>query len=80
MLLYDLLKQEIKRMVVGIGRNGKGNIHPLIMEEVERSIIQLVLQETSFNYLLASRLLGISRSKLYRKIDTLGIVVPVKHP
>lgn len=71
--LYDLLKREVKRMVVGIGKNGQGNIHPLIMGEVEKYIIELVLQETGYNYVLASKMLGISRSRLYRKLDSLGI-------
>ena len=71
--LHELLKREIKKMVMGIGRNEKGNIFPLITQEVERSIIKLVLEETNFNYLHASKLLGISRSTLYRKIDFLKI-------
>ena len=71
--LYDLLKQEIKKMISGIGKNEQGNIYPLILEEVERDIIELVLQETNFNYLLSSRILGISRSTLYRRIAHLHI-------
>jgi len=71
--LQELLQKQVKRMVVGIGRDGLGNIHPLIMNEVERSIIELVLKETSGNLFLTSKLLGISRSKLYRKIDRLGV-------
>ena len=62
-------------MLVGIGHNGQGNIHPLIIKEVEGYVIKLVLEETKFNYLLASKMLGISRSTLYRKIDSLGISV-----
>lgn len=71
--LYDLLKKEVKRMVVGIGKDGRGNIYPLIMKEVEKTIIELVLRQTDFNYLIAAKMLGISRSTLYRKIETLGI-------
>ena len=71
--LYDLLKREVRKMVVGIGKNGQGNIHPLIMNEIEKNIIELVLKETDYNYLHASKMLGISRSTLYRKIELLGI-------
>lgn len=78
--LYDLLKREIKRMIVGIGKNGAGNIHPLIMNETERYVIEQVLQETNNNYLLASKMLGISRSTLYRKIDTLSITTNKNNP
>jgi len=71
--LYDFLKHEIKKMALSIDRNEKGNIHPLIMNEVERCLITLVLKETNNNYLQASRILGMSRSTLYRRIDALGI-------
>ncbi len=71
--LQDLLKKEVKKMVLGIGKNEKGNIFPLITEEVEQIIIKLVLQETNFNFLQTSKLLGISRSTLYRKIGEYGI-------
>jgi DNA-binding protein Fis len=71
--LYDFLKEEIKKMVSSLGRNEKGNIHPLVMNELERYIITLVLEETNHNYFRAAKALGISRSTLYRRIDALGI-------
>ena len=74
--LFDILKCEIKKMISGIGKHEQGNIHPLVMGEVEKYIIELVLQESNFNYLLASRILGISRSTLYRKIESLQIIIP----
>ncbi|NDD53539.1 hypothetical protein EBZ39_06635 [bacterium] len=76
MTLYELLNREIKRMTAGIGCHNKGNIHPLIMNEIEKYIIQIVLAETDYNYLAASKMLGIGRSTLYRKIDALGIQPP----
>jgi len=71
--LYDILKRDVKKMVVGIGEQKRGNIHPLVMQEVEKYLITLVLQETKNNYFRAAKVLGISRSTLYRKIEGLGI-------
>ncbi|MBU1007525.1 hypothetical protein KKA53_00365 [Candidatus Dependentiae bacterium] len=71
--IYDLLGCEVTKMVESLGRNEKGNIHPLIMHEVERYVIMVVLEKTSHNYRRASRALGISRSTLYRRIEFLGI-------
>ncbi len=71
--LYDLLKREIKKMVSGASPHKKGNIYPLVMQEVERYIITLVLEETSYNLVVAAHVLGISRSTLYRKIQALNI-------
>jgi DNA-binding protein Fis len=71
--LHELLQRHIKKMVSGIGGNEKGNIHPLIMQEVERCIISSVLVETNNNYFRTAKILGISRSTLYRKIQYLKI-------
>ena len=71
--LYDFLHKEVKKMVSSLARHEKGNIHPLIINEIERYLITLVLQETNYNYLRASRALGIGRSTLYRRARALGI-------
>jgi DNA-binding protein Fis len=60
-------------MILGLGSKRKGNIYPLIMKEVESCIINLVLQETNYNLFIASKMLGISRSTLYRKMQSIGI-------
>jgi|WetSurMetagenome_2_1015567.scaffolds.fasta_scaffold62598_1 two-component system, NtrC family, nitrogen regulation response regulator GlnG len=73
MALYELLHQQIKRMITGIGRNNRGNIHPLVMHEIEKYIINIVLEETNHNYVVASKMLGIGRSTLYRKIKEFGL-------
>ena len=67
--LYDILKRDVKKMVQGIGEKKRGNVHSLIMQEVENYIIALVLEETKYNYFVAAKILGISRSTLYRKIE-----------
>ena len=71
--LHDFIKREIRKMVIGIGPKGQGNIYPLVMEEVEKTIIELVLQETNFNYFATAKMLGISRSTLYRRVEALKI-------
>ncbi len=60
-------------MIGGIGLKNTGNIYPLIMEEVERSVLDIVLRETNFNLVQAAKLLGISRTMLYRRIKAFGI-------
>jgi DNA-binding protein Fis len=75
MSLHELLKSDVKKMISGIGRNQKGNIHPLIIQELEKSLIEIVLEETGHNLLSASRILGIGRSTLYRKIKKFKIEV-----
>ena len=71
--LYEVLKKTVKKMVKGLGEHEKGNIHPLVVGQVEKYLIELVLQEHRNNYFHASRVLGIGRSTLYRKIESLQI-------
>jgi two-component system response regulator HydG len=46
------------------------------LEEVERRYIQRVMEAVSWNKSDATRVLGIDRSTLYRKLDRYGIVAP----
>ena len=71
--LYEFLKREVQRMSSVCNETCKGNIYPLIMQEVERCIILAVLEQTNHNYVATSNILGISRSKLYRKVALLSI-------
>lgn len=71
--LYDILKKEVKRMVSGVSKYEKGNIYPLIVQEVEKYIIEATLEEVNYNYFRAAQVLGISRSTLYQKIKLLSI-------
>ena len=71
--LYDLLTRDVKKMVSGISKYEKGNIYPLIVQEVEKYIIETTLKEVKYNYFRAAQVLGISRSTLYQKIKLLDI-------
>lgn len=71
--LHDLIKIHIEHMLSGMDHRVRGNIYPLVMHEVEKYIIQVVLDETRGNFRVTARLLGISRSKLYRKVEQLEI-------
>jgi DNA-binding NtrC family response regulator len=68
--LEEFFIKNIKKMVNGTMPTEKGNVYPLLMQEVEKTIIKLTLEETQFNYFKTAKILGISRSKLYRKIKT----------
>jgi len=80
-VLYELLRKDVKKMINGLGEREPGNIHPLLVQQIEKYLIEMVLEETDNNFVHTSRILGISRSTLYRKIDLLGIEVrpPLKY-
>ncbi len=49
------------------------NLYPLIMERIERPLIDLVLERTQGNQLKAAAMLGINRNTLHKKITQLKI-------
>ncbi len=59
-----------------IGKLGPGKmsgLYPLVMERVERPLIELVLEKTKGNQIKTSEMLGINRNTLRRKIQQLKI-------
>ncbi|KKQ49753.1 MAG: PAS modulated sigma54 specific transcriptional regulator, Fis family [candidate division TM6 bacterium GW2011_GWF2_38_10] len=78
--LRDLLQNNVKKIVHGIGINNQGNIYQLIVGEVERNIIEVVLQETNYNLVQTAKLLGISRTKLYRKLKAFNLPLKQHQP
>lgn len=44
--LDSLISHHVKKMVGALGPHEKGNIHPLIMSEVERILVSAALEET----------------------------------
>lgn len=71
--LNDFFKGTVRRMVRSIGQNENGNIYPLLIGQVEKCLIEIVLEEQGFNYFHTARILGIGRSTLYRKMESLQI-------
>jgi Fis family transcriptional regulator, factor for inversion stimulation protein len=71
--LTDFFKATVRKMVRSIGQFESGNIYSLLINQVEKSLIEIVLEEQKYNYFHTARVLGIGRSTLYRKMETLQI-------
>ena len=71
--LTDFFKNSVRKMVRSIGQFESGNIYSLLINHVEKSLIEIVLEEQRYNYYHTARVLGIGRSTLYRKMEILGI-------
>jgi two-component system nitrogen regulation response regulator GlnG len=54
---------------------GTGEIYHIILSEIERFLLQVILDETDGNQLRTADLLGINRNTLRKKIRTLGVEV-----
>ena len=74
--LEDYLEWKMGDFVKGM-RNGSGrNLHPMLINAIERPLITRALQETKGNQIQAAELLGLNRNTLRKKIHDLHI--PVK--
>jgi two-component system nitrogen regulation response regulator GlnG len=73
--LEDYLEWKMGDFVKGM-RDGSGrNLHPMLINAIERPLITRALQETKGNQIQAAELLGLNRNTLRKKIQNLHILV-----
>ncbi|MDD5034018.1 MAG: helix-turn-helix domain-containing protein [Methylococcaceae bacterium] len=73
-----LLLSEHVRLVVGdylsrLGSHDVVNLHAMVLSEVERPLIQTVLEQCGHNQSKAAQMLGLSRSTLRKKMAGYGL-------
>ena len=73
--LEELVDLKLRSSMNGIERLDKGDIHAMVLEQVERPLIRFVLEKTRGNQVRAADILGINRNTLRKKITELGIEV-----
>ena len=56
-----------------LGDTETQNLHALVVAEVEKPLLEAVLQRTAGNQLRAARILGINRNTLRKKLDQYGL-------
>lgn len=54
-------------------------LHKIIIEQVEKPLIELSLRQFNGNQVKAAKLLGINRNTLKKKIDAYGIEIKKHH-
>ncbi len=65
--------ERVKNYMGGLSEIKGFNLYDIILSEVERALISSVLKETSGNQIKASRVLGINRNTLRKKMKDLKI-------
>lgn len=73
--LEALVAPRLKELVNRTGCHENGCLHDLVVDTIERPLIQLVLERTKGNQLKAAQMLGINRNTLRTKIRRLEIDV-----
>jgi two-component system nitrogen regulation response regulator GlnG len=71
--LEDLVDLKLRSCMNGIEGLDKGDIHAMVLEQVERPLIRIVLEKCRWNQVKAADVLGINRNTLRKKISELNI-------
>ena len=71
--LEALVSPRLREMVFRVDEGGDNCLHELVLDTIERPLIQLVLERTRGNQLRAAQMLGINRNTLRKKIQRLGL-------
>jgi two-component system nitrogen regulation response regulator GlnG len=74
-ILRRLVERKARALLMNAQSVGTGEIYHIILGEIERFLLQVVLDETDGNQLRTADLLGINRNTLRKKIRTLGVEV-----
>lgn len=68
-----MVRNHLEKLVRGIGKNGEDRMYRMVMETVERCLLDLVLNHSQGNQVEAARILGINRNTLARRLKSLHI-------
>jgi two-component system nitrogen regulation response regulator GlnG len=71
--LEELVDVKLRACMNGIEGLEKGDIHAMVLEQVERPLIRLVMEKCRWNQVKAADVLGINRNTLRKKISELNI-------
>jgi two-component system, NtrC family, nitrogen regulation response regulator GlnG len=74
-ILRRLVERKARALFLNAQAVGSGEIYHIILSEIERFLLQVILDETDGNQLRTADLLGINRNTLRKKIRTLGVEV-----
>jgi two-component system nitrogen regulation response regulator GlnG len=74
-ILRRLVERKARALFLNAQAAGSGEIYHVILSEIERFLLQVILDETDGNQLRTADLLGINRNTLRKKIRTLGVEV-----
>lgn len=69
----DFLDVKLSRFIKGMVKLERSGLHESVMNEVEKALIEIVLEETGGNQLRSASVLGITRTTLRTKIKNYGL-------
>jgi two-component system nitrogen regulation response regulator GlnG len=71
--LEGLINQKLQSSLSQIDLQEMDNLYEMVLHQMERPLINIVLEKTRGNQVKAAEVLGINRNTLRKKIQTLNI-------
>lgn len=76
--LEALIANKLQSSLASMNLGELNNLYAMVMEQVERPLINIILQQTRGNQVRSAEILGINRNTLRKKIKELGICLKNK--
>lgn len=73
--LEDLIAGKLKASLIPMDVNELNDLYDMVLQQMERPLINIILEKTRNNQVRAAEILGINRNTLRKKIQTLGIEI-----
>ena len=71
--LEEVASRKLEALVKNAVQFDRGSLMAEVLPQVERPLLNLLLEQTRWNQQRAARILGINRNTLRKKIETLGL-------
>lgn len=72
-ILSECVRTVVQRYFDDLEEQTPQNMHQMVLTEVERPMLQVVMQQTDGNQTKASQILGMNRSTLRKKLIQYGL-------
>jgi two-component system nitrogen regulation response regulator GlnG len=73
--LESLIGNKLRASLMPMDVNDLSNLYDMVLHQMERPLINIVMEKTRANQVRAAEILGINRNTLRKKIQILGIDV-----
>jgi Fis family transcriptional regulator len=64
-----VIEKHLKRYLDDLGDSEPSNIYQMVLEVVEKPMLELIMQHADYNQSLAANYLGINRNTLRKKLS-----------
>ncbi len=72
--LHVCVEKAVRRYFADLNGHNPGDLHPMVMREVEAPLLRTVMDHVAGNQTRAAEILGINRSTLRKKLSLYGLV------